>query len=61
MINEIWAMFCEVAFWGWVVSVAGFLYFSFPSHGTFARKPALAWGGAFLFSYAAWAFAMVRF
>jgi len=54
-------MFCEVAFWGWVVSVAGFLYFSFPSHGTFARKPALAWGGAFLFSYAAWAFAMVRF
>lgn len=61
MISEIWALFCEIAFWGWVVSAAGFLFFSFPSLGTFARKPAIRWGGAFLLFYAAWGGVMVSF
>jgi hypothetical protein len=59
--NENFALFCEIAFWGWVFSVAGFLYYTFPSHGIFVKKCAMVWGGVFLLFYAVWGFAMVSF
>jgi len=61
VINEIWALSCEIAFWAWVLSIAGFLYFSFPSRGVFVRKTAVTWGGVFLISYTVWGFTMVCF
>jgi len=59
--NETWALFCEIAFWGWVFSAAGFMLYSFPSRGIMLKKTAMAWGGVFLLCYTVWCFTMVRF
>lgn len=59
MTNEIWALFCEIAFWGWVFSGAFFFLRSFPARGMFNSNSAVAWGSVFLLCYAFWGFAMV--
>jgi len=59
--NETLALFCEIAFWGWLFSAAGFMFYSFPTQGIFLKKSAVTWGGTFILCYAAWGFAMVSF
>jgi hypothetical protein len=59
--NEIWALFCEIAFWGWVLTGAVFFLRSFPARDTFDSASAAAWGSVFLLCYAFWGFAMVNY
>jgi len=55
-----WALFCELGFWGWISAFCGFLFFSFPSGGVFAARRAFPWAMAFLFCYVAWIAGMLN-
>jgi hypothetical protein len=60
MINEGWAVFCLVGFWGWVASTVGLALTSFPVRGEFALRSALLWGSAVLTFFALWVVSMLH-
>ena len=60
MINEGWAVFCIVGFWGWVASIVGLTLTSFPLQGEIACRPARLWGGGALTFFALWIVAMLH-
>ena len=60
MPHEVWALFCEVGFWGWVLVFCGFLYFSFPARNTLNGRAAVPWGLAFLVFYIIWIAGMMQ-
>jgi len=60
MINEWWALVCEIGLWGWVAATAGLILQAFPSRDTFRKGPAFLWGGCLLFCYAIWIAGMIK-
>lgn len=60
MSREIWALFCEIGFWGWVLGFCGFLSFSFPARNTLKGRAAVPWGLAFLLFYSLWIAGMMQ-
>jgi hypothetical protein len=59
MINENWALFGEIAFLVWILTVTGFILQSFPAAGTFKSKAALYWGTGAVISYGSWVTGMI--
>lgn len=60
MINEGWAFFCIIGFWGWVLCTMGFIVKSFPTRDAFRGSAALRWGGAVVAFYALWIAGMLN-
>ena len=60
MIDEGWAIFCLLGFWGWVASTVGLTLTSFPMRGEFARRPARLWGSAVLAFFTLWIVSMLH-
>jgi hypothetical protein len=60
MINETWALICEISLWGWVVAVIGFILRSFPFRGVFKVRPAAFWGAWLILFYALWIMSMIK-
>jgi hypothetical protein len=59
MINEGWAIVCMIGFWGWVLSVIGFILKAFPGRGFHGRNAAV-WGGAILSFFCIWFLGMLN-
>jgi hypothetical protein len=60
MTAESWALLCEIGFWGWILSAAGFILRSFPARNLLKTGSALRWGGIFLACYALWMIGMIK-
>ncbi len=60
MIDESWALLCELGFWGWVLAAAGFFLYAFPRRGTFRSGVAVLFGGGFLSCFALWVLGMLK-
>lgn len=60
MINETWALVCEIGLWGWIAAAAGFILHSFPSRGVFRTGPATVWGGSLVAFYILWIVGMLN-
>jgi hypothetical protein len=52
--HDQWALVLLVGLWGWIVSMLGFIFRTFPRQGIFEAGPALRWGGSVLFFFALW-------
>ncbi|MEA5112686.1 MAG: hypothetical protein VB050_01555 [Geobacteraceae bacterium] len=55
-----WALLCEIGFWGWIGSAAGFILRCFPARNLMKSGSALGWGGSFLAFYALWIIGMIN-
>jgi hypothetical protein len=60
MINETWALICEISFWGWAGSVIGLILNSFPDRNKIKVKSVFVWGISFLVFYAFWIVGMLN-
>lgn len=60
MSSDMWAVFCVIGFWGWVIATVGFIIKVFPAIGGFRSKMALLWGGCVLVFYSLWVVSMVH-
>lgn len=60
MINQGWAIACEIGFFGWVSCTLGFIFRSFGEDDSFYAKRGLFWGGFVVFFYALWVLGMLR-
>jgi hypothetical protein len=60
MINETWALICEISFWGWGGSVIGLILNSFPARNKIKVKSVFVWGISFLVFYAFWIVGMLN-
>jgi hypothetical protein len=60
MINEIWALICEISFWAWSGSVIVLILNSFPSRNEVTRRSVFVWGISFLIFYAFWIVGMLN-
>ncbi len=60
MINQGWAIICELGFVGWVSCTIGFVFRSFGDDDAFYAKRALFWGGLVVLFYAFWVLGMVK-
>ena len=60
MINQGWAIACEVGFFGWVGCTIGFIFRSFGEDDSFCGKRGLFWGGLVVVFYALWVLGMAR-
>lgn len=58
--NELWAFFCILSFWGWSLATIGFIVKAFPTTGVFRHRPAFIWGGGVLLFYSLWIVSMVN-
>jgi len=58
--NDMWAVFCVIGLWGWVIATVGFIIKVFPAIGSFRSKMALLWGGSVLIFYSLWVVSMVH-
>lgn len=57
-----WTLVLQVGFFGWILSVCGFLTQALrdPSAARLKSKPAIAWGILFVFFYFLWVIGMVK-
>ncbi|MCK5504490.1 MAG: hypothetical protein KAJ10_04980 [Thermodesulfovibrionia bacterium] len=60
MINQGWALACELGFLGWVGCTIGFIFRAFGDNDAFYGRRALFWGGLVVIFYALWVLGMVR-
>ncbi len=60
MINEGWALACEIGFWGWILSVVGLIIHSFTRKNHINKRSALIWGSGTVVCYASWVFGMIK-
>lgn len=60
MLNEGWALFCVMGFWGWVLVTVGFILKAFPARGKFCSKAAALWGGGVVLFYFVWVVGMIN-
>jgi hypothetical protein len=60
MINESWALLCEIGFWGWILSTVGMIVQTFTRKDNFNKKYALLWGAGMTGFYAFWIYGMIR-
>jgi hypothetical protein len=60
MINETWALICEISLWGWIAATIGLILHSFPSRDAFRKRPAAAWGGCLAILFALWIVGMLK-
>jgi len=60
MINEAWALICEISLWGWIFAAVGLILKAFPSRDTCRQGPAVAWGGCLILFYAIWIVSMIK-
>jgi hypothetical protein len=60
MENETWGIICVVGVWGWIFSVVGFIFKSFPAGGRFSSRSAIIWGVSFIIFYALWVVGMIN-
>lgn len=60
MIDESWAVLCELGFWGWILAAAGFFLYAFPRRGTFQPGAAVLFGGVGLSCFALWILGMLK-
>lgn len=56
--DPFWALWVVLAFFGWAGGAFGFVFGAWDSYGSFRSRPALAWGGAVVASFALWLVAM---
>ncbi|KAF0218285.1 MAG: hypothetical protein FD174_3038 [Geobacteraceae bacterium] len=60
MINEGWAFFCVIGFWGWVLATVGFILKAFPASGVFHTRSATLWGSSVVLFYVIWVMGMIH-
>jgi hypothetical protein len=60
VINENWALLCEIGFWGWVLSVTGLLIRMFTRKSHLNRKYVLLWVTLSAIFFAFWILGMTR-
>lgn len=60
MLNEGWAIACEVGLWGWILAAVGLILHAFPSRAPFQGRSAACWGGSLLLLYALWVVGMLN-
>lgn len=60
MSNDMWAVFCVIGFWGWILATIGFIIKAFPAVGVFRRQMAFLWGVSVIFFYSLWIVSMVH-
>ncbi|MBE9504741.1 MAG: hypothetical protein IME96_11245 [Proteobacteria bacterium] len=60
MINQGWALACELGFLGWVGCTIGFIFRAFGDKDAFYGRRALFWGSLVVIFYALWVLGMVR-
>jgi hypothetical protein len=60
VINENWALLCEIGFWCWVLSITGLLCLTFTRENHLDKKNALLWGTLSAIFFALWIFGMTR-
>ena len=60
MLNDGWAIVCQIGLWGWIVSTFAFIVTAFPARGRFELKAARWWGGALALFFALWIVGMAQ-
>ncbi len=60
MINQGWAIVCELGFFGWVGCTIGFIFRAFGDDDTFHGRRALFWGVLVVLFYALWVLGMMK-
>lgn len=60
MLNDGWAIVCQLGLWGWIVSTVAFIATAFPARGRFELKPAVCWGGALALFFTIWIIGMAQ-
>jgi hypothetical protein len=60
MLNENWALLCEVGLWGWILSTAAMAIQVFARRDNFDKKYALLWGLAIAGFYTFWIYGMIH-
>ena len=60
MINDPWALLCEVSLWGWQGAALGFILRSFPTRDAFNKRTGAVWGSCFIFFYILWTVGMLK-
>jgi hypothetical protein len=60
VINENWALLCEIGFWGWILSVTGLLIRSFTRESRLNMSYALLWGTLSAIFFTFWILGMTR-
>jgi hypothetical protein len=60
MLNESWALLCEIGLWGWILSIVGLTVQTFTQKDSLDKKYALLWGAGIVVFYAFWIYGMVR-
>jgi len=60
MLNEGWALICQIGLWGWIIAAAGLILHAFPGRDTFNCRAALRWGSCLVVLYAVWIVGMLN-
>jgi hypothetical protein len=59
VVNENWALLCEIGFWGWTLSVIGLLIQTFTQNTVINKISTTLWGFVSVVFYFFWIYGMV--
>lgn len=59
MLNDGWAVVCQVGLWGWIASTIILIVKAFPMRGVMDGKAAGRWGGVGVAFFVIWILGMV--
>lgn len=60
MLNQGWAIACELGFIGWVGCAIGFIFRAFGEDDAFYGRRAFFWGGLVVLFYSLWVLGMIK-
>jgi hypothetical protein len=59
VINENWALLCEIGFWGWIFSAMGLLVQTFTQNTDINKISTMSWGFVSVVFYFFWIYGTV--
>ncbi len=59
MVNENWALFSEIGFWGWIISVTGLLVYTYTRNTDTSKFSTILLGALAVVFYVIWVYGMI--